>query len=110
MASKRWIVPVLGLALGTALDAGADWREQAQKAGLDAAEIARLGQAELLVAGPAYQQVFDPYLGELPVFVTSDALLNAFHVLLEASLRGLERGQAARGMRSCCTPGRTRWP
>jgi hypothetical protein len=73
------------------------WREQARQVGLTDVEISRLERDSLVVAGPELQQSFEPYIGSpLPVFVTSDAVLNAFHVLLEESLKGLEHAHARR--------------
>lgn len=72
------------------------WREQAKEAGLDEAEIEQLGRDGLVIAGPQLLQSFEPYFGTMPVFVTSDAVLNAFHVLLEESLVGVEHANARR--------------
>jgi hypothetical protein len=73
------------------------WRQQAQEAGLQEAEIQRLERDGLVVAGPTLLQSFEPYIGaSLPVFVTADAVLNAFHVLLEQSLVGVEHAHARR--------------
>ena len=49
------------------------------------------------MAGPTLLQSFEPYIGaSLPVFVTADAVLNAFHVLLEQSLVGVEHAHTRR--------------
>lgn len=73
------------------------WRQQAQEAGLQEAEIQQLERDGLVVAGPTLLQSFEPYIGaSLPVFVTADAVLNAFHVLLEQSLVGVEHAHARR--------------
>jgi len=71
------------------------WQEAAKKAGLAARDIQRLAKNKVLMTNEAYKQVFSPYLGSrLPVFVTSDSLLNAFHVLYEESVLRLEQGNA----------------
>ena len=42
-----------------------------------------------------FKQVFSAYIGSpLPVFVTSDSVLNAYHVLLEESIRRMETARA----------------
>ena len=74
-----------------------DWREGAKLAGLSDAEVARLAERKILVAGPPYRQVFQVYEGSrVPTFVTADAVLNAFHVLLEESIVRLEGARAGR--------------
>ena len=43
----------------------------------------------------AYRQVFTPYLGDdVPLFLTSDSLLNGFHVLYEESILRMEQANA----------------
>lgn len=74
-----------------------DWRAAAGSEGLPAEEIERIAATKLLVAGPEFRQVFEPYIdSHLPTFVTSDAVLNAYHVLFEESVVRLERVQATR--------------
>ena len=83
---------------GAALDkqegAGAppqDWRAAAREHGLTDEDIARLERDGILVTNETYKQVFSAYLsGDLPLFITSDSLLNAYHVLYEESIRQLE--------------------
>ncbi len=73
------------------------WQEQAAKQNLSPAEIERLGKQKFLIAPESGKQVFSFYLGgELPVFITSDSLLNAFHVLFEESVARLESANARR--------------
>ena len=73
-----------------------DWRTLAGAEGLSGAEIERLARDKVLVGAQSFKQVFSPYLGcDLPLFLTSDSVLNAFHVVLEASLVELEEGRAA---------------
>jgi len=57
----------------------------------------RLARDKVVVTGERFRQVFSPYIGsELPVFVTSDSILAAYHVLFEESVVRLERARAAR--------------
>ena len=87
---------------GAALDkqegAGAppqDWRAAAREHGLTDEDIARLERDGILVTNETYKQVFSAYLsGDLPLFITSDSLLNAYHVLYEESIRQLETYRA----------------
>lgn len=73
------------------------WEKEAQAAGLTASDIARLREDKLLVTNPAFYQMFSAYLHpKLPIFVTSDSLLNAFHILYEESILRLEKAQAMR--------------
>ena len=51
----------------------------------DQAEI-QFKTNKVLVTNRAYRQIFEPYLNpEGPIFITSDALLTAYHTLMEAS-------------------------
>jgi hypothetical protein len=71
------------------------WRDSAQKAGLTPNDIERLARDKILVTGQSFKQVFQPYLDPPePVFVTSDSLLNAFHVLYEESVVRMEQANA----------------
>ena len=73
---------------------GYDWREPAKKR-LDAKEIEQLAKDKILVTNEAYKQVFSPYLAEdMPLFITSDSLLNGFHVLYEELILRLEQANA----------------
>ncbi len=74
-----------------------DWRETAKRAGLTDAEVERLAEQKVLIAGPQRLQVFQVYEGSrVPTFVTADAVLNAFHVLLEESVVRLERSRSGK--------------
>lgn len=54
-------------------------------------EQQELDRHGLCVGSESFQQSFQPYLqSEYPLFITSDSLLNGFHVLLEESLRAAE--------------------
>ena len=73
---------------------GYTWQAAAAERKLDAATIAALAK-DKIAYGPSVTQSFSPYL-EGPVFITSDSILNAFHVLFEDSFRELELRRAAR--------------
>lgn len=76
---------------------GYDWREEAGRNGLSPAGVELLARQKVLVTDESFKQVFDPYIrGGLPLFITSDSLLNAFHVLYEESVLRLERANARR--------------
>jgi hypothetical protein len=88
------LLPVL--AMGQAKKVATDWRDKAKKE-LKPAQVDVLAKQKFVVGDETYRQVFTPYLyGDLPAFVTSDSVLNAFHVLLEESVYRLERVNAAR--------------
>ena len=73
------------------------WQETARKAGLSDADMAALEKNRILIANDAYKQIFSPYLAsDKPVFITSDSLLNAYHVLFEESVLRLEAAMARR--------------
>jgi len=74
---------------------GYDWKEAARKQRLDAKQIKQLAKDKILVTNEAFKQVFTPYLGSsVPLFITSDSLLNGFHVLYEESIVRLEQANA----------------
>jgi hypothetical protein len=65
--------------------------------GLPPEARAALERDKILVGTQEFRQCFTPYIDNtLPVFITSDALLNAFHVLFEESLARLEAANAAK--------------
>jgi hypothetical protein len=77
--------------------AGGTWEAAARQCGLSDADISALATNRILVADQAYKQIFSAYLsGERPLFITSDSLLNAYHVLYEESIFRLENARAAR--------------
>src|SRR6478736_6249402 len=68
-----------------------------EKEPLDAAEQAQLKRDKILVTAREYHQSFTPYIhNDLPVFITSDALLNAFHVIFEESFARMEGANVAK--------------
>ncbi len=67
------------------------WHEIAKKEGFTDQDITGLETQKILMTNKCWKQVFDPYIqGELPLFITSDSLLNAYHVLYEESIMKLE--------------------
>ena len=78
---------------GTAPEA--NWEGAARKDGLTAEDVATLRKDKLLVSNEEFKQVFVPYIrGRLTLFITSDSLLNGFHVLYEESILRMERANA----------------
>lgn len=62
----------------------------------------RLARDKIMVSSEEVKQSFSAYLGHgLPNFITSDAVLNAYHVLLEETLRRSEVLHASRLRRFC---------
>jgi len=78
-------------------NAGRDWVQTVVDRGFTEADVAQLRRDGILVTNETYRQVFSAYIGNaLPPFVTSDSLLNAYHVLYEESVRNLEQVNARR--------------
>jgi hypothetical protein len=74
-----------------------DWCETAGKSGLSGQDIERLREHRILVTNETYEQVFSAYLSSgKPLFITSDSLLNVYHVLHEESVRRIETRNAAK--------------
>jgi len=72
---------------------GYDWKKAAEQRKLAPGTMASLERHQIAF-GDSAKQSFSPYLGG-PVFITSDSLLNGFHVLFEDSFRELELRHAA---------------
>jgi len=76
------------------------WVEEARALDLSEAEIAALADQGMVVTTHEYRQSFVPYLALMksqipaPVFITSDAILNGYHVLFEESVTRVERRRA----------------
>jgi hypothetical protein len=65
------------------------------EADLSADDLAQLKRDKIFVTNVPYKQVFTPYIdSETPVFITSDAVLNAFNVLFQESVQKLEERQS----------------
>ena len=51
----------------------------------------QLARDKILIGSQELLQSFEPYINiDVPIFVTSDVVLNAFHVLFEESLTRME--------------------
>ncbi len=58
-------------------------------------ELYKLESEKILVTNRSYRQVFEPYIKSgYTVFITSDAVLNAFHVLFKESIYRFEKENA----------------
>ncbi|HUU31995.1 MAG TPA: DUF3160 domain-containing protein, partial [Phycisphaerae bacterium] len=76
---------------------GYQWQEAARENGFSDKGIEALAGQKVLVTGETFKQVFDPYIRtRLPLFITSDSLLNAYHVLYEESVVRMEMANARR--------------
>src|SRR5262249_19010046 len=71
------------------------WEEEAKKRGINAEDRKLLDKNKILVTQESFKQVFTPYISsDIPIFITSDSLLNGFHVLFEESILRLENANA----------------
>ncbi len=76
---------------------GYDWRAEAGTRDLSAAGIEQLALQKFLIGRQQFRQTFEPYTGaQVPVFITTDSLLNGFHVLFDDSFKELEIRRAVR--------------
>ncbi len=73
------------------------WQEKAHKLGLSEKDIYLLDKNRILITNDACKQIFSLYIrGKEPLFITSDSLLNAYHVIYEESIIRLESTMAER--------------
>jgi len=71
------------------------WEVLAKNNGLTSEAISTLKKNRLLITNKEYKQIFSAYLGgDIPKFITSDSVLNAYHVLYEESILSLENAKA----------------
>lgn len=74
-----------------------DWRQAAEKKGVSSEQIQELEQNKILHSDRRVSQIFSLYIEpRMPVFITSDSILNAYHVLLEESVLRLEQANSAK--------------
>ena len=60
-------------------------------------QLKQLDQDKIIVTDNTWRQIFTPYIfASQPVFITSDSVLHAYHVLLEESVAQMESQQALR--------------
>lgn len=63
--------------------------------GIPEEDIARLKENKVLMSGVAHKQMYDAYKWHgIPLFITSDSILNAYNVLMLKSVEKLERANA----------------
>jgi len=80
---------------GTAADT--EWMQDAASAGLTQPELRQLEALGIVAGDEEYRQIFTPYIdSDLPVFITSDSVLTAFHILFARSIYSMERSAASR--------------
>ena len=72
---------------------GYTWKQAAEQRKIDPGMIERLGR-DKIAYGPTVKQSFSPYFGG-PIFITSDSILNGFHVVFEDAFRDREVRQIA---------------
>lgn len=74
---------------------GDDWEATAKKHGLTDSDMKLLKANRFVITGQEYKQVFTPYIGtDVPLFITPDSLMAAYHVLLEESVLRMEQAHA----------------
>ncbi len=86
----------LAITLSQGLPVLADgWCQVTNEADLGFGQRRQLAQDKILVTDDTCLQIFEPYVEpEVSVFITSDSILNAYHVLLEESVLQLEQANA----------------
>lgn len=72
---------------------GYTWKQAAEERKIDPETVDHLGR-DKVAYGPTVKQSFSPYFGG-PIFITSDSILNGFHVLFEDAFRNREVRQIA---------------
>ncbi len=88
---------ILAASFGWAQEAKKEftWREQAEERFALSDAVARLEKDKLIFVDEGLKQPFEAYVEtDLPFFITSDAVLHTYHVLLEESLARMEVGNA----------------
>ena len=69
-----------------------DWQSQALDVGISEADVQQLATDRILITNQSYKQIYEAYPNTWgPSFITSDSLLNAYHVLYEESILRLEQ-------------------
>jgi hypothetical protein len=71
------------------------WEEVAKEQKLDEKQITILRNQKFVVSNKPEKQIFSAYLGgNVPYFITSDSIMNGYHVLFEESIYRLELANA----------------
>jgi hypothetical protein len=98
IAVVSWaILAFMGMTVVAQEASHVDWHDAAQKEKLLKKDIEVLDKNGIVITNQAYKQVFEPYLeGTVPFFITSDSLLNAYHVLYEESVLRMEEANTKR--------------
>ena len=81
--------PLLVVACSLVL-VGGSHADDKERRDLTAAEQTQLQRDKILLVDRSYLQIFSPYVWHSPPFITSDSVLNAWHVLLQESVRAME--------------------
>ena len=64
---------------------------------LTPSDIEQLNTQKILITPMTYRQIFEPYLkSDLPIFITTDSVVNAFHVLFDDATFRFEQINAGR--------------
>lgn len=92
------VLTVVLAAVGLAQDGNdSDWQSLARQMGLCDADVQQLDTNRLLITNQSYTQIYQAYPNTWgPSFITSDSLLNAYHVLYEESILRLEQAGTRR--------------
>jgi Protein of unknown function (DUF3160) len=92
------VLTVFLAAVGAAQDANdTDWPTLAAGLGLSGADIEQLHTDRILITNQTFKQIYQAYPNAWgPSFISSDSLLNAYHVLYEESILRLEQAGAQR--------------
>ena len=62
-------------------------------------DIEQLSRDKILITNQGYRQIFEPYLNpKSSIFITSDTVLSAFHVLFRQSMADMEQVNAKRAL------------
>jgi hypothetical protein len=62
-------------------------------------DVEQLNRDKVLITNHAYRQIFEPYLNpNSSIFITSDSVLSAFHVLFRQSIADMEQVNADRAL------------
>ena len=97
---RQTIVFLLGLLMvvsGTVKAQARDWKVTAKKAGLSSQQIRQLANDKILISEQRRLQVFAPYIDPtIPVFITSDSILHAYHILFEETISRVEQRNCER--------------
>lgn len=93
MLRKIYFFVIVGLIFVTGVVKG-EKKESENKKSTTVKIPAQLKRDGILVTNKAYKQIFQAYIENPRPFITSDSLLNAYHVLFEESIRNLEKRQA----------------